>query len=82
MKDEHNPEVPHMTDDHNPEVSHYKKHPTGIEAKYIAEGFTYHIGTAIVYLWRAAFKHEDPTTDYIKAIDHIRFEIDRLGREK
>ena len=65
---------------HDPKVDHYKLHSSGVECKDIAGDFSYNIGTAIAYLWRHELKHEDPTIDLIKAIDHIRFEIERLQR--
>jgi len=60
---------------------HYTSHPSGIEAWTIAEAFSYHIGTAIAYLWRA--EHKNGIEDLRKAIQHIEREILRLekGRE-
>jgi len=63
-----------------PDVPHYKQHPVA-ECKEIVQEFTYNIGVAMAYLWRAKYKHETPIEDYQKAIDHIGFEIDKLQKE-
>jgi len=59
--------------------NHYTWHPSGIEAKDIAQEFTYNIGTAIAYLWRHEYKNG--IEDLKKAVKHIEFEIQRLERE-
>lgn len=59
--------------------SHYTWHPSGIEAKDIAQEFSYNIGTAIAYLWRHEYKNG--IEDLKKAVKHIEFEIQRLERE-
>ena len=62
-----------------PNIPHYAavKERTGLEPKDIVEDYPYHIATALVYLLRAEFKHNDPAEDYQKAIDHITFEMER-----
>jgi len=59
--------------------NHYTWHPSGVEAKDIAQEFTYNIGTAIAYLWRHEYKNG--IEDLKKAVKHIEFEIQRLERE-
>lgn len=69
-----------MTKTINNEPNYYTWHPCGLPARKVSEEFSFHIGTALNYLWRHEFKHkEDPTADLKKAIDHINFEIERLG---
>ena len=65
---------------HNP--PHYTSHPTGVECKDIVQEFTYNIGVAMSYLWRAPFKHDSAIEDLQKAIKHIGFEIERLQSKK
>lgn len=58
----------------------------GIECKDVAGEFSYNIGTAMAYLWRAGKKPADQgrtqsekhIEDLQKAIDHIRYEIERI----
>lgn len=54
-----------------------------IEARKVVEDFqadNYNIGTAITYLLRAGKKEGNPMKqDIKKAIDHLRFEIDRIN---
>jgi hypothetical protein len=58
---------------------HYTWHPCGLEARDVAQEFTYNIGTAIAYLWRHEYKNG--IEDLEKAIKHIEFEIDRLSKK-
>ena len=76
------PVEPEPTKDmiHNP--SHYTSHPTGVECKDIVQEFTYNIGVAMSYLWRAPFKHDSAIEDLQKAQKHIGFEIERLQSKK
>lgn len=73
-----------QADAHDPVArpAHYLQHPTGIECRKIVEAFTYHIATAMAYMWRCQFKHETPVEDLRKAIQHLLFEIERLEEEK
>ncbi len=50
----------------------------GYEARKIIEDYqlSYNIGTAITYLLRSSNKHDDPTNDLIKAINHLHYELD------
>lgn len=58
--------------------NHYTWH-SKIECKDVAGEFNYNIGTAIAYLWRCGHKHNQPAEDLNKAIQHIRFELERIG---
>lgn len=55
---------------------HYNKHPSGVECIDIIEGFSFCVGNAIKYLWRAEFKG-DPMEDLKKAKWYIEREIER-----
>jgi hypothetical protein len=57
---------------------HYLSHPTGIECKDIVQEFSYNVGTAMAYLWRANYKNG--VEDLEKAMKHIGFEIERLRK--
>lgn len=61
---------------------HYKWHPSGVECVTIVQDFTYNLGTAIAYLWRAGRKTANAIEDLRKAQRHIDFEIARLEREE
>jgi hypothetical protein len=56
---------------------HYNAHPSGVECVTIAEHFTFNIGNAIKYLWRAG--HKNGVEDLRKAAWYIQREIDRIG---
>lgn len=61
--------------------SHYTWHPSGIQPKDFVGEFTYNVGTAMVYEWRAGRKEGvDAIDDLRKAITHLRFEIERIER--
>ena len=59
---------------------YYGWHPVS-ECKSIVEHFPYHIATAITYLWRQGRKTSNPLSDLSKAIDHIKFAIEKYKRE-
>ena len=61
---------------------HYNEHPTGIECIEIIEHYTFNIGNAIKYLWRAGFKSSDPIEDLEKAVWYTQREIDKLKTER
>lgn len=64
---------PHNTPDY------YRWHPAAPECYLVAQEFSYNIGNALTYLWRAGRKPGNTAVkDLEKAIDHIRFEIERL----
>ena len=54
---------------------HYNSHPSGVECVDIAEHFSYCLGNAIKYIWRAGLKTEDKTQDLEKAVWYIKREI-------
>jgi TPR repeat protein len=56
--------------------SHYTAHPSGVECIEITEGFSFNIGNAIKYLWRADEKGA-PLDDLRKAGWYIEREITR-----
>jgi len=58
---------------------HYTRHPSGVECIQITEHFSFNLGNAIKYIWRADLKGKD-IEDIKKAEFYIRREIER--REK
>lgn len=62
--------------------AHYNKHPSGIECIEIVRHFTFNIGNAIKYLWRAGLKTNDPCQDLEKAIWYIQDELARVRGTK
>lgn len=70
------------TTDDTPDVvnhpEHYTSHPSGVEAITITEHYTFNLGNAIKYIWRAGLKTGDPTQDLEKARWYLNREIDRL----
>ncbi len=61
----------------------YYRLPNGIEAHQVSGWFPTNIGVAINYLWRAGRKPGSAQAeDLQKAIEHIQFEIERLGSVK
>ena len=50
------------------------------EARKVVEDFelTYNIGTAVTYLLRANRKHKNPNECIIKAMAHLKFELEKL----
>lgn len=59
---------------------HYNVHPSGIECIQIARHFSFNVGNAFKYLWRADEKGE-PIEDLEKAAFYIADEI-ALRRER
>ena len=60
--------------------SHYTAHPSGIEAIEITEGFSFTVGSAIKYLWRAGLKtdHAESADDAaIRDLKKARWYVDR-----
>lgn len=62
---------------HHPE--HHNKHPAGIECIDVIEPFTFNVGSAVKYLWRAGLKG-DAIEDLMKAHWFVVREIGRLKR--
>lgn len=65
--------------DHPP---HYNQHPAQIECIDVAEAFTFNLGNAIKYIWRAGLKSPDPLEDLAKAQWYLQREITRLQVER
>lgn len=57
---------------------HYNNHPSGVEAIEITEWFSFSLGSAIKYIWRAGEKN-DAIEDLKKASWYINREITRLS---
>jgi uncharacterized protein DUF3310 len=55
---------------------HYRRHPSGTECYQIAEWWSFHLGSALRYLWRVDDK-DDPIENLQKAAWHIEKEIER-----
>jgi len=58
--------------------AHYNKHPSGVECIDIVETFSFNIGNAIKYLWRAGLKG-DTITDLEKASWYVTRELNRIS---
>lgn len=63
-----------------PRPSHYNSHPSGVECWAIIEHFSFAVGSAIKYCWRAGLKSHEPIADLRKAKHCIEREIARLAR--
>ena len=61
--------------------SHYCSHPSGVECKDIIKYFSWSLGNAIKYLWRADLKN-DAIEDLEKARECIKIEIDKIKEER
>ncbi len=59
--------------------SHYTSHPTGIECIAVVEHFSFNVGNAIKYLWRAGLKSTDRIEDLRKAAWYVQREIEKLS---
>lgn len=60
---------------------HYNSHPSGVECIDIIEHFTYNVGTAIKYLWRAGLKEEEGKTISEKEIEDLEKAAWCINRE-
>lgn len=58
--------------------AHYTQHPSGVECIQITEHYSFCVGNAIKYLWRADLK--DGLQDLKKALWYIQREIERRER--
>lgn len=56
---------------------YYNEHPSGVECIDIIEHFSFNIGNAIKYIWRAGFKSSDIVEDLEKAIWYLKREIEK-----
>ena len=54
----------------------YNLHPSGVECITIAEGFSFNVGNAVKYIWRAGLKNDDAVEDLEKAVFYLKREID------
>lgn len=59
---------------------HYTSHPSGVECVEIAEHYSFNVGNALKYLWRAGLKTTDPIEDLRKGRWYIDREIQRLEK--
>ncbi len=57
---------------------HYNWHPA-VECIAVTQHFSFSLGNAIKYIWRAGRKSEDAITDLRKARQYLDFEIARLS---
>ena len=63
--------------------AHYNSHPAGVEAIAICEAFSFNLGNAIKYAWRAGLKPgADTLTDLRKARFYLNREIARLDPDE
>ena len=60
---------------------HYNAHPSGVECIDIVEHFSFNIGNAVKYLWRAGLK-ESEMTDLRKAQWYIERAIKQIEAEQ
>ena len=51
---------------------HYTSHPSGVECIEITRHYTFDIGNAIKYLWRAGLKKEQGLSDIEKEIEDCK----------
>lgn len=57
---------------------HYTQHPAGIECIQVTEHFSFNVGNAIKYLWRAGLKDGSTDLDDLrKAAWYVQREIER-----
>lgn len=77
--------TPNVNDSNTPIVEkvdhpkYYNEHPSGVECIEIIEFFTFNVGTAMKYLWRAGLKPGESTIhDLKKAAWYLNREIERL----
>ena len=56
---------------------HYTEHPSGVECIQVTEYFTFNVGNAIKYLWRAAVRGRQ-LEDLQKARWYVEREIVRI----
>lgn len=58
---------------------HYNRHPSGVECIDIVEHFSFNLGNAMKYIWRAGLKGNE-VEDLKKAEFCIKREIERLEK--
>jgi len=71
-----------MSDDPINHPSHYTSHPSGVESITIVEHFTFNVGNAVKYAWRAGLKGGEGkrVEDLKKAVWYLNREIERLSK--
>jgi hypothetical protein len=71
-----------MSKPHDPvnSPSHYTAHPSGVECIDITEHFSFNLGNAIKYIWRAGLKSPNREEDLAKARWYINREIQRVKK--
>jgi hypothetical protein len=74
--------VPFTKPDPVDHPSHYNSHPSGVEAITITQHYSFNVGNAIKYLWRAGLKSADPIEDLRKAAWYCAQEIKRLEADR
>ena len=64
------------------ETPEYYDGANGYTAREVVENFdlNYNLGTACTYILRAYKKHESPEGDIQKAINHLKFELEKLSK--
>lgn len=64
----------------NKPPNYYKGKYHNYEARKVVEDFelSYNLGTAVTYILRSGRKHTSPEEDINKAINHLKFELERL----
>ena len=53
---------------------HYNEHPAGIECIDVVEHFTFNLGNAVKYIWRAGLK---PGTGELLDLEKARWYVER-----
>lgn len=69
-----------LADERVDHPAHYNEHPSGVECIDVVEHFSFNVGNAAKYLWRAGLKSPDPLDDLKKAAWYVGREIVRLQR--
>ena len=59
---------------------HYTSHPSGVECIQVTECYSFCVGSAIKYLWRAGLKGDNAIEDLEKAAWYCRREAERLRK--
>jgi len=71
-----------LSHDPGPRPDYYGWHPYADSVAVMGE-FNFFMGNAIKYIWRAGRKDPEATVDDIrKAMQNLKFEIDRLERKE
>ncbi len=68
-----------MSNVNNPK--HYNSHPSGVECIDVIEHFTFNLGNAVKYIWRADLKGNG-NEDLQKAKWYIERELKKRNKQK